>query len=125
MCLSVDLAKYIYKKVEQESIVNIETIKQEIEDDRLDKGNNNEEENSYQNIIINEWDRDNIITSLMEQWSILRNIVNYDQIDRNPRDFYNLDIKAINQKIHRKIYNTFKEEEGQIIELDLVILQIS
>ena len=34
ICLTMDLVKYIYKKVEQESIVNIETIKQEIEDNR-------------------------------------------------------------------------------------------
>ena len=37
MCLTVDQGKCIYKKVEQESIVNVETIKQEIEEYRLDK----------------------------------------------------------------------------------------
>ena len=48
ICLTVDQAKYIYKKVEQESIVNVETIKQEIEDDRLDQAKNNKgEENPY------------------------------------------------------------------------------
>ena len=41
----------------------------------------------------------------MEQWSILSNVVNYVQYDRNPRDFYNLDIKVIDQKYHRKIYD--------------------
>ena len=35
----------------------------------------------------------------MEQWSILSNIADYVQYDRNPRDFYNLDIKAIGLKI--------------------------
>ena len=29
--------KYIYKKEEQESIVNVGTIKQEIDDDKLDR----------------------------------------------------------------------------------------
>ena len=59
ICLTADQAKYIYKKVEQESIVNIETIKQEIEDDRLDKDkiDNEEKVSPYQNIIINEFDR--------------------------------------------------------------------
>ena len=33
-----------------------------------------------------------IIASQMEQRSILTNVVNYVQYDRNPRDFYNLDI---------------------------------
>ena len=29
----------------------------------------------------------------MEQWLILCNFVNYVEYDRNPRDFYNLDVK--------------------------------
>ena len=35
ICLTNDQARYIYKKVESESIVNIDTIKQEIEEDKL------------------------------------------------------------------------------------------
>ena len=68
ICSTEDQAKYIFKKVEQESIVNVEIIKQEIEDGRLDKDNidNEEEVNPYQNIIINEFDRENI-ASQMEQ----------------------------------------------------------
>ena len=43
MCFAPDQAKYIYKKIKEESIVNIKTIKVEMEDDRLDKDNNDEE----------------------------------------------------------------------------------
>ena len=39
ICLTADQAKYIYKKVEQDSIVNVEMIKQEMEDDWLDRDN--------------------------------------------------------------------------------------
>ena len=46
----------------------------------------------------------------MEQWSIFSNVVNYVQYNRNPRDFYNLDIKALVQKMHRKIYDRIKED---------------
>ena len=60
----------------------------------------------------------NIITSQMEQWSIPSKVFNYVQYDRNPRVFYNLDIKVIEQKHHRKIYAGLKEEDRQIIELD-------
>ena len=38
--------------------------------------------------------------------------------DRNPMDFYNLDVKAIDQKNHRKIYDGLKEEDKQVLELD-------
>ena len=54
----------------------------------------------------------------MEQWSILVNIVNYVQYDRNPKNFYDLDVKAIGQKNHRKIYDRLKEEDRQLLELD-------
>ena len=54
----------------------------------------------------------------MEQWSILSNIVNFVHYDRNPRDFYNLDVKVIDQKNHRKIYDRVKEEDRQVIEID-------
>ena len=36
----------------------------------------------------------------------------------NPRHFYNLDVKVIDQKNHRKIYDKLKEEDREVIELD-------
>ena len=76
-------------------------MKQEIEENRLNKDDINKEEevNPYCNIIINEFDKKNVIASQMEQWSILSDVVNYVQYDRNPRDFNNLDHKVIDQKI--------------------------
>ena len=38
----------------------------------------------------------------MEQWLILSNVVNYVQYDSNPKDLYDLDVKAVDQKNHRK-----------------------
>ena len=38
----------------------------------------------------------------MKQWSILSNVVNYVQYNRHPKDFYNLDIRAVDQKRHKK-----------------------
>ena len=43
--------------------------------------------------------------------------VNYVQNNRNPRDVYNLDVKAIDKKNHRKIYDKLKEEDRQFMEL--------
>ena len=54
----------------------------------------------------------------MEQWSILSNIVNYVQYDRHPKYFYDLDVKTLDQKNHKKICDKFKEEERHILELD-------
>ena len=48
---------YIYKKVEKDSSINVGTIKQNIEEDRLDKENDSEEENQYQTMTINNFAR--------------------------------------------------------------------
>ena len=113
-------ARDIYIKVESESIVNVETIKQEIETDTLDYFNNldDNEVNPYHEIIINKVERENIITSQMERWPILSNVVYYVKYDRHPKNFYNLDINTIDQKSHNKIYDKCKEEEGHILDLD-------
>ena len=54
----------------------------------------------------------------MEQLSVLSNVVNYIQYDKSPRDFYNLDIKVIDQKNHSKIYDRLTGEDRQVIEID-------
>ena len=53
----------------------------------------------------------------MEQWSILSNVVNYIQYDRHPKNFYNLNIRAVNKEKHKRKLN-IEEEERQMLELD-------
>ena len=63
--------------MESEGIGNINAIKQKIEEDKLSKDNIDDDEiNPYHKIIINNTGKENIITSQMEQWSILSNKVN-------------------------------------------------
>ena len=52
----------------------------------------------------------------MEQWSILSTVVNYAQYNIHPKYFYNLDIRAVDQNRHKKLYNI--EVERQILKLD-------
>ena len=85
-CLTVYQANYIYKKIETEKILSIDTIKQEVETDRLGKiDNNNGKINPYHEIIKNKVEKDDTIISQMKEWSILSNIVNYKQYDRHPK----------------------------------------
>ena len=66
--LMEDQAKYIYKKVETENIVNVDSIKQEIEEDKLEKMDDTHGKiNPYHEIITNKVEKDNIIISQMEQ----------------------------------------------------------
>ena len=107
----MEQAGHIYKKVELEGIVNVDTIKEEIGEDKLSKDNivDEEEVNPHHNMVVNNIDRGNVITSQMEQCSILSNIVNR---------FYDLDVKTIDQRNHRKIYDRLKDEDRQVLELD-------
>ena len=43
-------------------------------------------------------ENDNTIISQIEEWLILRNRVNNVQYDRHAKIFYDLDIKAVDQK---------------------------
>ena len=54
-------------------------IKQEIEEDKLDKDNELGEENPYQDIILNNFEKNDVDRNIsqMEQWSILNNVINY------------------------------------------------
>ena len=99
--LTEDPAQHIYKKVESGSIINIDTIKQEMDQDLYRFNDTDGEINPYCKIIVNKAKRDDTILSQIEQWWILSNVVNYIQYDRHSNNIYNLDIKAIDQKTIR------------------------
>ena len=81
-----DQVRHIYKKVESENIVNVDTMKQKIDAEKLDKIDSEEGViNLYHKIIKNKVEKANTIQSQVEQWSILSNIVNYIQYDRYPK----------------------------------------
>ena len=65
-----DQVRHISKKVESESIVNVDTIKEGIEADKLDNNNKLQEDeiNPYHKIIINKVEKENTIIMQMEQW---------------------------------------------------------
>ena len=63
---------------------------------------------------IYEIDKENVITSQMEQWSILSNVVNYVQHGRNPKNFYDLYIKATDQMSQKKIHDILKEGDRHV-----------
>ena len=102
ICLTKDQANHVYKETESGSIINVDTIKQEIDQDVDKIDNTNGSINPYCKIIVNKAERDDTIISQMKQWSILSNVVNYVQYKRHPKDFYNLDIRAVGQNRHKK-----------------------
>ena len=51
-------------------------------------------------------------------WSILINVVNYVQYDRDPKNVHDLSIKTLDQQNHKKMYNKLTEDERQILDHD-------
>ena len=79
----------------------MEATKEVIVEERLDKEHDSEEENPYQTMIINDFEKIHMnINISQKQWSILINVINYVQYKRHPIDYYKLDIKALKPKNH-------------------------
>ena len=77
--LTRDQARYVYKKVETGQVINIDTVKQEIEQEkqlnRMDDDSG--EVNPYRELVVNNAEKVEMPTNQMEQWSILSNLLNY------------------------------------------------
>ena len=64
------------KKVEQGSIINTETVKQEIKKKKL-RDTDREDDNPYKKVILNKVYKDDDKTMQMENWSILSDNIRY------------------------------------------------
>ena len=117
-CLTEEQARHIYKKVESGSIINADTLQQEIEQERefsrIDDTSGHI--NPYKELIVNSVEKIEPILTQMEQWSLLSNILNYIQHDRHPKIYHNLSVSTVNK--FRKA-PCVKEEERDMLELDL------
>ena len=114
--MTKDQARHIYKKVELDKIINIETIKQEIEENKVTRNRFKEEEddtetNPYQMAILNKAFRNHMRTEQMINWSIINDLIKY--IDRSscsdiiPR----LTVKPLDYKQHKRLYNSLKTDK--------------
>ena len=97
--LTREQANYVYKKVETGEIINTDSIHQEMEqEEQLNKMNDtNGETNPYQELIVNNAEKIEPLMMQMEQWSILSNVLNYIQHDRNHTMNHTLNIRAMNK----------------------------
>ena len=102
-CLTQWQTNFIHKKVELGSLINKNTVKEELDADaELDRmNNNNGDENPYRNLIVNNADRVEMLHSQMEQWSIPSNVINYVQHSKNSLNFHYVTIKPA--KLNNKI----------------------
>ena len=91
-CLMPQQTDFIYKQVELGSLINKETIREELNSEvELDKiDDNSGDENPYRELIVNNACKIENTLSQMEQWSIFTNVINYVQYNKNPKNFYSM-----------------------------------
>ena len=96
-CLTPRQTNFIYKKVELGSLINKNTMKEELDADaELDRmDDNNGDENPCRDLVVNNVDRVEMSHSPIEQWSILSNVINYVQHSRNPLNFHFVMVKPV------------------------------
>ena len=97
--LTREQERYIYRKVETGETINTDTIEQEIEQEKqLSKiDDTSRETNPYKELIVNNAEKIEPLMTQIEQWSILRNVLNYVQHSRFHSMNHTLDIKAVNK----------------------------
>ena len=59
--------------------------------------NNSGDKNLYRELIVNNAGKIENTLSLMEQWSILSNVINYVQYHKDPKNIHTMLIKPINK----------------------------
>ena len=104
--------KYVYKKVEMGEMINVDTIQQEIEQEkqlnRMDDENG--EINPYRELIVNNVEKLESPMTQMEQWSILSNRLNYVQHSKFNSMNHSLSVKPVNRyKIKPDMGKEFRE----------------
>ena len=89
---------FIYRKVELGSLINKNTIKEELDtDEELDRiDNDSGDENQYKELIVNNAGKIERALTQTEQWSILSNIINYVQYSKNPENSHSMTIRPVN-----------------------------
>ena len=111
--LTEDHVRHIYKKIECGNIIDTNSLKQEIFQDRelnrLDGMSG--DVNSCTELIVSNAET---VLSQMEQWSILINVDNYVQQDRHPKNFYNLNTRSVNKDKYKKEFKYSRRGETNV-----------
>ena len=117
--LTTKLADYVYRKVELGSLINKNTMKEEIDPGiELDKMDDNSgDENPYRELTVNNAGKIDNTLSQMEQWSILSNVINYVQYSKDPKNCHTMSIKPI----YKNIINVGRRQ----IEKDMFTSEVS
>ena len=105
MCLSEKQADYVYKKLEEGKVINVNMLKQRLKQD-LDR----KDDNPYKKVVLNKVYRDEGKISQVENWSIFTDQIKY--IHHDERAPHRLDLHPLDYQLHKELYCKLKREEG-------------
>ena len=100
-----------------DKIINIETMKQEIENDRETRNRLKEEEEDeiesypYQMTILNKTSRDDTRIEQIINWSILMDLIKYVDGSSCSDIIPSLDVRPLDYTKHKRLYNSLKTDE--------------
>ena len=100
-----------------DKIINIETMKQEMEDDRFTRNRFKEgeegeiESNPYQMAILNKTSRDDTKIEQMINWSILSDLIKYVDGSSCSDTIPSLTVRPLDYGKHKRLYNNLKSDE--------------
>ena len=99
-----------------DKIINVETMKQEIEDNRVIRNRLKEEEeetesNPYQVAILNKTSRDDTNIEQMINWSILSDSIKYIDGSLCSDMIPSLTVKPLDYRKHKRLYNSLKTDK--------------
>ena len=99
---------------------NAETMKQEIEDDKITRNRLNKEDtaetNLYQMVILNKVYKDDIETKQMIHCSIFSDLIKY--IDKSLDMAPSLTLKPLGYRQHKRLYHSLKIDKGLTVDID-------
>ena len=115
-CSIEDQARHIYKKLEMDKPVNIETMAQEIEDNKMTRNRLKEEEdeneiNPYQMAILNKKFREDAKIEQMINWCIFSDLIEYVDGSSCSDATPSLSVKPLDDRKHKTLSNTLKIDE--------------
>ena len=119
-CVTEDQARHVHEKVEMDKVINVETMKQEINDDKMTRNRLNEENttetNPYQMVILNKVYKDDIKMEQMIHWSVLSDLIKY--IDRSLDMTPSLTVKPLDYRQHKRLYHSLKTVKGLTVDIE-------
>ena len=117
--LTEDQARYVYKKVNVGKEINTKTMKHEMEQSKSIKTerDNDNCDNTYQKVILNEVNKKERVSTQMEDLSILSDHVKYVKHDDGLETFHKLNVNMLNYCQYKELYQELKGKEILMVDV--------